>query len=48
MSRPKRDKKLQVMMTEKEYEALAVYSAAKQLTMSEVIRDFIRDLETYL
>jgi hypothetical protein len=35
------------MITEKEYEALAVYSATKQLTMSEVIRDFIRDLETY-
>lgn len=35
------------MMTKKEYQALAEYSVKKQLTLSEVIRDFIRDLETY-
>jgi hypothetical protein len=32
---------------EKEYQALAEHSARTQLTMSEVIRDFIRKLETY-
>ena len=47
MVRPKRDRKLQVMLTEKEYDALAEHSAQAQLTMSEVIRDFIRKLKTY-
>jgi hypothetical protein len=47
MSRLLRTKRLQVLMTEKEYQALAEHSAKTQLTMSEVIRDFIRRLETY-
>lgn len=47
MPRPLREKRLQVLMTEKEYQALAEYSARMQLTMSEVVRDFIRKLETY-
>jgi hypothetical protein len=47
MSRPKKEKKLQVMMSEKEYQALAEYAAKMQLTMSEVVRDFIRKLDTY-
>ena len=47
MSRPKRDKKLQVMMNEKEYQALAEYAARMGLTMSEIIRDFIKGLDTY-
>ncbi|CCQ56605.1 MULTISPECIES: hypothetical protein [Crocosphaera] len=47
MSRPKRDKKLQVMMNNKEYQALAEYAANVGLTMSEVIRDFIKGLNTY-
>lgn len=40
-------KRLQVLMTEKEYQALAEYSARMQLTMSEVIRDFVKRLDTY-
>jgi hypothetical protein len=47
MSRPKRNKKLQVMMNEKEYQALAEYAARMGLNMSEIIRDFIKGLETY-
>ena len=47
MPRPKRDRKLQVMLTEKEYEALTEYSVQMQLTRSEVIRDFVRKLKTY-
>ncbi|WP_226588730.1 hypothetical protein [Microseira wollei] len=40
-------KRLQVLITEKEYQALAEYSARMQLTMSEVIRDFVKRLDTY-
>ncbi len=47
MSRPKRNKKLQVMMNEKEYQALAEYASKIGLTMSEVVRDFIKGLNTY-
>lgn len=47
MSRIVRGKRLQVVLTEKEYLALAEHSARTQLTMSEVVRDFIRSLETY-
>jgi hypothetical protein len=47
MARPIREKRLQVLMTEKEYQALAEYSARMQLTMSELVRDFIRKLDTY-
>lgn len=47
MARPKKDKKLQVILAEREYEALAEYAANMQLSMSEVIRDYIKSLVTY-
>ena len=34
-------------MTPKEYEALTVYAAKMQLTISEVVRDFVGRLDTY-
>jgi hypothetical protein len=42
-----KEKRLQVLTTAKEYEALAEYAAKMQLTISEVIRDFIRKLDTF-
>jgi hypothetical protein len=47
ISRPLKEKRLQVLMTPKEYQALAEYAARMQLTISEVVRDFVRRLDTY-
>jgi hypothetical protein len=48
MSRAKlKEKRLQVLMTPKEYQALSEYATKMQLTISEVVRDFIRKLDTY-
>jgi hypothetical protein len=44
MSRPLKEKRLQVLMTLKEYQALAEYASRMQLTMSEVIRDFALEI----
>jgi len=38
---------MQVMLTQKEYLALLGYAESMDMTMSEVVRDFIRKLKTY-
>lgn len=40
-----RTKRLQLLLTEMEFEVLKNYAQSKQLSVSEVLRDYIKTLE---
>ena len=41
-----RNKKMQFNVTEKEYETLKKVAESKNLSMAEILRDYIKSLET--
>ena len=43
-----RTKRLQLLLSEEEYEALNAFAKSKQIPMSEVLRDYIKSLKKTL
>lgn len=41
-----REKRLQIRLTEREFSALELYASHKGVSMSEIIRDFVKSLMT--
>ena len=47
MPKPRRNKVVSVLLNEEEYEILASYANFKDLSLSEVLRDYVKHLPNY-